>query len=509
MMVSAGDELRIGWIVVSVAILLWNVLLSSQISRARRQSPLFLAFTSICGLFVVPAALIVLAAGTTPTGRVIFLVAWIWPLVLLCYVVQSGYALFRRYVTSLLAVPIFVYNCVVFVAAVSSYASRWMDQLPAPLVGAAVAQAGALGILFGREALWSPWLVLLPFLSPAYPAVWRISRTVRALIAVTATAAVVLVVTEYPRAVYAAQSFSTFGSERLQERPRGDFAIGLRIFPSLDGAPAPLPLSRDLALADSIGVRVVSVLLLPSGAHALALDSLEASLDIIRRDSVQLLVTLGYDRDDASKYQRDPSGYLDRRVALIDRIVRRLRPDVLVPALDPMDAGRRALGNVPAAWWHAYLDSSARRAHALRPRTRVGVAVSSFTPDDSALYAWGERTRDIDLLGFSLAPSFGGGTSLADRLRLAERWMRSSRKGQWIWSARAYPRTFGEANQQRAIWGVLTWATRQAKVRGVVIEGASDYEASVGLRDPGGRLRPVVATVTRARAAIDETAEGR
>lgn len=506
---STGDELRIGWIAASVAILLWNVLLSAQISRVRRQSRLFLALTSICGLFVVPAALIELASGTTPTGRVIFLVTWIWPLVLLCYVVQSGYALFRRYVTSLLAVPIFVYNCVVLGAAVSSYASRWIDQLPAPLAGLAVAQAGALGVLFGREALWSPWLVLLPFLSPAYPAVWRVNRVIRAVIAGAATAAVVLMVAEYPRAVYAAQSFSTFGSERLQERPRGDFAVGLRIFPSLQGAPAPLPLSRDLALADSIGVRVVSVVLLPSGAHAVALDSLEASLDIIRRDSVLLVLTLGYDVNDAERYRRDPARYLKRRVELIDQIVRRVRPDVLLPALDPLDAGRRALGDVPAAWWQAYLDSAARRAHTLRPRTRVGLAVSSFTPDDSALYAWGERTRNIDLLGFSLAPSFGGGTSLEARLRLAERWMRPSRKGQWVWSARAYPRTFGEANQQRAIWGVLAWATRQAKVRGVIIDGASDYESSDGLRDPGGRLRPVVATVTRARAAIDETAEGR
>ncbi|MEP7382746.1 MAG: hypothetical protein ABI910_13740, partial [Gemmatimonadota bacterium] len=168
-----------------------------------------------------------------------------------------------------------------------------------------------------------------------------------------------------------------------------------------------------------------------------------------------------------------------------------------------------ALGDVPAEWWRDYVERAAKEAHALRPRTRIGLAVSSFTAEDSAWYAWGEATRGIDLLGFSLAPSFTGGTSLAARTRLAERWMRRSRKDQWIWSARAFPRTFGEGNQARAIWGVLAWATRQPKVRTVIVDGAGDYEALVGLRDPGGRLRPVVGSVARARRAVDETAEGR
>ena len=509
-MIPIGDDrLLASWAAVSVAILLWDVLLAGQIAKARRQSRLFLGLTSICGLFVVPAAFVALAAGTMPTGRVIFLVAWIWPLVLLFFVAQSAYALVRRHVTSLFAVPIFVYNCVVLVAAVARYTSRWMDQLPAPLAGAAVAQAGALGILFGREALASPWLLLLPLLSPAYPATRRISKSVRGLLAATAACVVALMVTEYPRAVYAAESFSTFGSERLQERPRGDFRVGLRIFPALDGPPAPLSIARDLALADTIGVRALSVVIEPSGVRALALDSLANTLEAFRRDSSLLVVTLGYDRGDAALYRESPSNYMRRRLALLDRIVRRVRPDVLVPALDPLDAETRALGRVSQEWWRDYFERAAREAHTLRPRTKVGLAVSSFSEEDSALYAWGEATRGIDLLGFSLAPSFTGGTSLATRTRLAERWMRRSRKDQWIWSVRSFPRTFGEGNQARAIWGVLAWATRQPKVRTVIVDGAGDYEALVGLRDPGGRMRPVVSSVARARQAVDETAEGR
>ena len=35
--------------------------------------------------------------------------------------------------------------------------------------------------------------------------------------------------------------------ERLQERPAGDFDIGLKIFPDLDGPPPPVAIKNDLA----------------------------------------------------------------------------------------------------------------------------------------------------------------------------------------------------------------------------------------------------------------------
>lgn len=493
----------------SAAVLLWDVLLAGQIAKARRQSRLFLALTSICGLFIVPGALIVLAANTTLTGRVVHFVAGLWPLVLLFFVAQSGYALLRGLVTPLFAIPIFVFNCTLFVAALARFAAEWVAELPSPLIGAAVAQTGALGLVFGRAALASPWLVVLPLLSPAYPARWKVSKSVRAVLALCAAASVVVTAMEFPRAVYAAESFSGFGDERLQERPRGDFTLGLHIFPTLDAPPPPLPLARDLALADTLDAGVVSVTLATDGVRALVLDSLASSLEDIRRDSVLLVVTLGYSVRDAERYRRSPSDYMAQRLAMIEQIVRRVRPDILVPALDPGEAGTMALGRVNPAWWHDYLERSAALAHRLRPRTRVALSASSFTASDSALYFWGERRRDIDLLGFSLAPSFGGGASLSARLRLAERWMHRSAKEQWIFSARAFPRTFGEGNQERAIWGIVAWATSQAKVRAVIVDGAGDYEAVVGLRAPGGRLRPAATTVARARAALAETTEGR
>lgn len=503
------DWLLGGYLAISILVLLWDVLLAGQIAQARRLSKFVLALTAICGLFVVPAALIALASSSMLTARAIHLVAWAWPVTLGIFVAQSGYALVRRLVTPLFAVPIFALNLLLFLAAVVRYVGEWIPDLPATLQGIDAAQMTAVGMLFGRGALASPLLLLLPLLSPAYPARWRVSKSVRALLAVAAAAMVVLTLMEYPRAVHAADSFSQFRNERLQERPTGDFRLGLRILPMLNGPPPPLALARDLALADTLGVSIVSVTITPMGTTAFALDSLALSLDNLRRDSVQLVVALGYDWGDADRYARAPSRYMERRLAVVDRVVRRLRPDVLLPALEPEQAGKQALGRVSLTWWRDYHARAGELTHRLRPRTRVGLAVSAFSPNDSALYAWGERSDDIDLLGFSLAPSFGGGASLAARLRVAARWMKGSRKAQWVFSIRSFPRVFGEANQDRAIWGTLAWATSEPQLRAVIVDGAGDYDELIGLRAPGGRLRQVVASVDRARRALDEARDAR
>ena len=123
-MIPLRDDWRLtGYAALSAAVLLWDVLLAGQIANARRQSRPFLAITSLCGLFIVPGALIALASATTMTGRVVHFVAWLWPLVLLCYALQSGIAVARRLVTPLLAFPIFAFNCTLFAAALARFAS--------------------------------------------------------------------------------------------------------------------------------------------------------------------------------------------------------------------------------------------------------------------------------------------------------------------------------------------------------------------------------------------------
>lgn len=490
----------------SLLVLLWDVFLAGQIARARGQRRVVRSLTAICGLFVAPAAAVALAASSMPTARAIHLVAWLWPATLACFVAQSGYALVRGLVTPLVALPIFAFNLALCAAGIARFAGGIFPDLPSALVGAEAAHVAAQGLLFGRMALWSPFLVQLPLLAPAFPARWKVSRTFRALLASVAAVGVVLIVAEYPRSVRAASTFQRFTGERLQQRPDSDFVVGLRVLPPLRGAPPALALRYDLALADTLDAEVLSVVVTPEGTSGSALDSLATALEVARVDPVRLAITLGYGTLDRDAFRRDPSAYAERRLAMIEQIVRRVRPDVLMPALDPFDAGRRALGDVPVEWWQDYLLRASTLAHGLRPRTRVGLAASSFTADDSTLYVWGAATPGIDLVGFSLAPSFGGGASLRARLRVAERWMplAPTTKEQWIFAMRAFPRTFGEANQGRAVWGTIAWATTQPRIRVVVLDGAADYDAVVGLRAPGGRLRPVVANVGRARRLLEE-----
>ena len=67
----------------------------------------------------------------------------------------------------------------------------------------------------------------------------------------------------------------------------------------------------------------------------MSLDSLNAALAPLRSDSVLLAVSLDFDRNDGERYRQSPLAYRDRRLAALDRVVRRLRPDILLPAAAP------------------------------------------------------------------------------------------------------------------------------------------------------------------------------
>jgi hypothetical protein len=370
----------------------------------------------------------------------------------------------------------------------------------------AAAQSSALGMLLGRAALFSPLAVVLPLLAPAYPARWRISATVRGTLAVMALAFTVLFVAELPSALVAVRSYGTYAFDRLQERPRGDFVIGLRLFPALGDAPPPLALRSDLALVDSVGVGAISVVVEPAGARAGALDSLARSLEEERRDSVLLVVAVGYDANARESFRQSPSAHMRARLAAVDRIVRRLRPDIIVPARNPYTEGAGAMGRVPLAWWQEYHRLAAANTRRVSNRIRVGVVASAFVGADSALYAWANR-RDspIDAVGFAFYPSYDGGASLAAKLRVADRWMRGTTKPHWVFGVGAFPVTHGEPSQARALWGTLAWATSHEQVKGLIVESAGDYDMVTGLRAPGGRVRPALATLERAVAAMAET----
>lgn len=498
------DAATLAFAGVSAFILLWDVLLAGQIAQARRQAKDFLALTALCGLFVAPAALIALAAPSAWTGRPVSLVAWVWPATLGLFAIQSGLALSRGLVTSLISAPIFAFNVLLFVASLARFSTLVWAGAPPVFLGVEAAHTSVLGLVWNNSALWSPLVLQLPLLAPAYPARWRISKTLRAAIAIGAAAWALAIIAEYPSGVRAVTTFQALTNDPLQERPRGDLALGLRILPGLRGAPPAAALARDLPLADSLGAQILSVVITPEGTGGSALDSLGAALASWRADSVRIAVSLGFGRGDATAWAASPASYLTQRLAMVDRVMRRLRPDVLVPAADPFDSALRLVGNVPLAWWIDYHTRAGQLAHELRPRTQVAASISSYTISDSMFYAWAARSPQVDLIGLTFAPTFRGGGAIAARQRVAARWMEGNRKPHWVLSARAYPYVFGEAAQQSVMLGTFAWASRHPRVTAVILDGAGDYDMLAGLQRADGALRPAVATLARARRALQE-----
>jgi hypothetical protein len=390
------------------------------------------------------------------------------------------------------------------------YAGSLGVDVPPSLLALTAAQASALGLATGAAALASPFALQIPILAPAYPARWRWSGGLRATLAFIAGVSAALVMVEVPPSVRGVASYARYSTQLIQEHPAGDFSVGLKIFPDLDGPPPSIALRSDLQLADTTGVDAVLVVVDPGGARAAALDSVARSLDQIRRDSTILIVALGYDGDAGLRMQRSRAQYFASRLADVRRVAQRLRPDYLLPADEPYGRGARLLGALPPEIWIDYFTRAAVAAHRVDRRIRVGVAASSYGGRDSALYVWAASPASpIDVVGFTIFPSFRGGFALESRTRAADRWMRATRgplKEHWVFAAGGYPAAHGEQSQERAIWGALAWATSRPAIHGLVVSDAGDYDAITGLRAPGGRVRPAGWAVLRATRGLKEAA---
>ncbi|HKY98811.1 MAG TPA: hypothetical protein VJL35_13210 [Gemmatimonadaceae bacterium] len=497
------------YVAAAAIMIMWDIVVAGRVSQLRRAPRTFAAITAFGGLLIVPALLIAYASLSILYGRAIQPVAWVWPVTTVLFALQATYALSRRLVTPLFGVPIFVYNLIIAIVAVSRYAvSRGFDP---PDFGFALsaAQASALSLFFGASALWGPEYLQVPLMSPSLPARWRFSRVIRMGVAVAAAGMAVLVFLKLPKSFATNKSYQRYAKEQLQEHPEGDFTIALKIFPDLKGPPPPLALERDIALADSIGVRAVAITIDPEGATLASLDSIARTVDDRRADSAMIIISLGYSPDARLQFRKDSADYTRRRIALIDRISRRLRPDILIPAIDPYGEGSRAIGTQDPAYWKDYLTRSAQIAHYVNRRIRVGVAASSYGARDSSLYFWAaQRTSPIDVVGFSMMPDFEGAISLDSHMRIATRWMHAfpnRPKPHWVFSAGGYPVAHGEESQALALWGVLAWATAQSPIKGLVVTEAGDYDVLRGLRNAKGKYRPAVAAVMRAESGLKET----
>lgn len=511
-MVLPFPPATIAYAVAVVVLLGWNVTYGGRIARLRRAPRPLATLSGVCALLVVPALLVHLSAGSLLGGRTVGGIAWLWPATTLLFLVQAAYATVRRYVTPFVGVPLVAHDLLVAGVAVTRFLVEATGRAPESLVAVSAAQSAIVGVWLGAAALSSPFAVAVPLVAPAYPARWRLTRATRALIAVGAAFAAGVTLLEVPRGLDAVRSYAPYAAERLRERPRGDLAVGVKLFDALEGPPKAALARWDLALLDTLEADAVYVQLAPGGMTYAALDSLARTLDPLRRDSTRVVVAMGFADGDAARLRADPDGFDRRRLALVDRVARALVPDVILPAGAPY--GRQTLATVGARapeQWARHLAAAAARARAVNARVRIGTQAARYDAADSTLFAWSVRgDSPVGVAGFTVHPSFSGAGGVEARLRAADRWLRAAGaipadKALWVLDVHAYPAAHGEASQERTVWHTIAWASTHPQVRGVIVTEPGDYDAITGLRAANGRLRGAVGGMRRARAVLAET----
>ena len=497
------------YLALSVAMIAWDILMAGRIAQLRRIPRGFQAVTGIAGLLILPALVVAYTSQSLLYGRAILLVSWLWPFTALLFVLQTVYALGRRLVTPLLGFPLLVYNIIIATVAVTKFMIT-RGHSPAEFgLALNAAQASMLGTFFGTPALWNPIYIQVPLFAPSLPARWNFTRMARVALAGAAIAMTVLVVVELPGAYAGIRSYQLHDKDQLQEHPEGDFRIGLKIFPDLRSGPPPLAIRNDLALADTLDVDAISVVVDPEAARGIALDSLARSIEQARADSTVLIVALGYPKKGEAEFKQSREAYTIARLKDVDMIARRLKPDYLIPAVDPLEEGTRILREESPRYWIDYFARAARVAHYIYPRIKVAVPISSYGTRDSTLYAWAARPgTPIDAVFFSLFAGFDGATSLDTHMRFAQRWMRQfpKPKDHWVFAG-GYPLAHGEENQLLTIKEVLAWATAEVPIKGLVVYEGGDYNSVRGLRAAGGRLRPATYEILRAEKGLRASAQ--
>ena len=486
-------------------IVVWDIVLAGRIARVQQAPRGFAGLTGVAGLLILPALVVALATTTVITGRAILYVDWIWPVVLTVFAAQAVYALARRLVNPAWGIPIAIYDVIIAATGIVRYlASRGIEP-PPPLLLLLTAHTAALSLATTSAAISNPLYLNVPMIAPAFPALRPVTASFRALLSAVALGWSIGIAFQLPVAVKAVRSYHAHASDRLTERPEGDFSIGVKLFPDVGSPPPPPAVASDLALADTLTAEVVGIVVVPDVTNQV-LDSLARALDQLQRDSTLLIVTVGYRGKLLPELRRVP---LDAktRIATIRRIVRRLRPDILLPAEDPYGVGERLVGRLQLPVWQDYFTAAAAAAKSIDRRIRIGLSASAFDSRDSALYAWAAGPASpIDILGFSFFPDRRGAEALDAYTRTADRWMAvvPPVKQHWVFAAGGYPLAHGEASQAQAIWAILAWATAHPTIKGLMVYEAGDYGQARGLRSPSGRLRVATVYVMGAMRALRE-----
>ncbi|HEX6964251.1 MAG TPA: hypothetical protein VF166_00545 [Gemmatimonadaceae bacterium] len=487
-----------------VVVLGWNLYMAGRITSIHSTPAPMSALSAVAGLLLMPALFILLANESLLTSRALVAVAWAWPAVAVLIALQAIYALTRGLVAPAIGIPIAAYDIALAIIYVIRYAMFSGMLVSEPLLSLAAAETSAVAFSTGINAFVLPYYLHIPMLAPATRGRRGFGTLARSTMAALAAVWVTVLALAVPSSAKAVHSYDRYIGERLQERPDSDFTVGLKVFSTLSGGPSPLALASDIALADSLGTTTLSLYLSPSGASRASLDSLARALES-RRSALTLVVALDWRGASTPHTRASRQRFLAARLADVDRIVRRLHPEYLVPVLDPTGAASTVVGRMPIDAWERFLRDAAKGAHRVDSSVKVMVHVGGTSTRDSALYAWAAHpATPVDAIGFSVSPGADGAATLDARLQTLDRWLAAtaSRKEQWVLEADAYPRAHGELSQERALWGTLAWATSRHAIRGVIIVEASDYESPLGLRAPDGRLRPAAFAVRQAVRAL-------
>ncbi len=497
-------------LVIALVVLGWDITLAGWMA-ARREAPrIFTHLTSICGLLVAPALLIAVASGTEVGARTVVGISWLLPAICAVFVLQVLYALLAGILSPVIALPILIYDCVVTVVVTGDYLVSQFGVAPLWMQAAVAARDVVVGMTVGRTALVSPLAMLVPMIAPAYPARWKLSGLARAVLVLSATAVTTLLVIEWPRGVGAVRSYRVAYSEPMQARPAGDFAIGMRWLPVLDGPPPARAARADRALAEGFAPDVLFLVLDDDGTRTSSLDSLARVLAPLRTDSVTIAVAL--------RHGRHPAPSVDQgRAAALERILTQLEPDVLFPAIgDPFPSV--LVEETPSvSWWRFMLRTSNAVRQRVRPATKMGVALAHLDARDSAIYALATtRGAGVDVIGAMIAPSFSGLPGVDARLRALERWhnqvvdQRNAADTlaeaptlpplpqHWLTPITGLPHAHGDAAQLAAMRRALAWASRRPWVTAAILGESADYDGWNGIRAANGRVRSAWPALTAA-----------
>ncbi|HYW32387.1 MAG TPA: hypothetical protein VE869_12825 [Gemmatimonas sp.] len=491
-------SLSLSALLVALLVLTWNVVLAGWIASRRDTPRPFTALTGFCGLLIAPALVVAIATGTEAASRTVNGISWLLPVISCAFVLQVMYAMAMRLISPVVAVPILLYDVAVAAIAIGDYLVLQKGSAPLGLQAAVAARDTLIGMTVGRAALVSPFALIVPMIAPAYPARWRLSAAVRAVLVLGATAVTTLLALEWPRGIGAVRGYTGAYGEPMQARPAGDFSIGMRLFPVLDGPPQARVVASDLAMARTFGPDIVLLVLDEDGTRASALDSLSRVLQPLRADSVRVAVALAMSRVTAP--QRD---------AAIERVLLRVRPDVLFPAHQSALPGI-IRGTVPsAASVRAVLMQASRTVTRVRPRTRVAWAAARLDATDSLVYAWAAMDGSpVDVLAAMTFPSFSGLPAVDARLRALDRWHSSSvtrghrYKPHWLANVGGLPHAHGDAAQLAAMRRALAWASRRQWVTAAIVGEAADYDGWVGMRAANGRQRVAFAALAAAASSM-------